>query len=126
VQNQYLDLRREDLHAGPEIGQKAEFEEIEAFLLDRLDPAKKHKKIPFKQLTRVHTEIERNPVSAAFGNAQTTLKSGLPFQHRCQPWTFGPLSLLRNLHDGQGIGNVDAERGLRWGWLKSRILRMNV
>src|SRR6185369_1600311 len=64
VQSQYVDLRLEELEANRKPGRKAALEQLEQLLLDKLDPAKKRKTIPFKELLRVYNEIERNLQSA--------------------------------------------------------------
>jgi hypothetical protein len=64
VQEQYTDLRLQEMEANRKPGRKAALQVIEQYLLEKLDPQKKHKKIPFKQLMRVYEAIERNLQSA--------------------------------------------------------------
>ncbi len=60
VQQQYLDVRLAELGASCTADKVAALQVLEQYLLDRLDPNKKHKKIAAKELLRIYGQIERN------------------------------------------------------------------
>jgi len=64
VQKQYVDLRMEELQVSRIPGRQTALATLEQYLLDRLDPTKKRKNIPPKELLRIYHEIERNLQSA--------------------------------------------------------------
>lgn len=64
VQDQYVDLRLDELQANRNPQKLAALQTIEAYLLKKMDPGKKHKKIPRKELERIFDQVERNLQSA--------------------------------------------------------------
>lgn len=110
VQQQYVDLRLEEMEANRKPGRKAALQVIEQYLLDKLDPLKKHKKIPFKQLMRVYEAVERNLQSADLTinfEADTWFTNENPFDTYTQMYeraVKGGQMVLRST----GMNNADA------------------
>jgi len=96
VQQQYVELRLEELEANRKLGRKAALDIVEAYLLARLPPDKKHKKIPFKQLLRVYNEIERNLQSA-----------DLTINFKCETWFTdeNPYDTYTQMYERAVVGN---------------------
>jgi hypothetical protein len=64
VQQQYVDTRVDEIARNAKPGKKAALAALEQLLLSKLDPGKRHRSIPRKELLRVYDEIERNLQSA--------------------------------------------------------------